>query len=75
MRCVLDLRQNCLRGAERVGSRELRDDDGNGRLSRHVGVDAVVLRAQLDASNIAEPRNPSLRVDFQNDLTKLFRRL
>ncbi|HEY2428494.1 MAG TPA: efflux RND transporter permease subunit, partial [Acidimicrobiales bacterium] len=43
---------------ERVGARELEDGQPHGRVSVEGAGQAVVLGAQLDASDVAEPDNP-----------------
>ena len=65
--------QHVIGRGERVRSRALKDADGGGDLIVEIGVDRVVLRAELDAGNVAQVGDAAVRVGRHDDVFELSR--
>ena len=63
-----------LRGRQRVRAGQLEDADADRGVAGEIGVDGVVLRAQLDPRDVAQPGQPSLIVGLENDVAEFLRR-
>ena len=70
----LHLGDDGVRGGERVGAGALEDAEGGGRLVVEVGVQRVVLRAQLDAGDVAQARHRPVRLGADHDVLELLGR-
>jgi hypothetical protein len=57
---------------ERVGVRRLLHGEGDGGLEALVRVDCVVLRAELHARHVSDPRDAALRVALDDGVRELF---
>ena len=63
-----------VRGREGIGPRALEDAERGGRLVVEVGVQRVVLRAQLDAGDVAQARHRPVRLGADHDVLELLGR-
>ena len=63
------------RGGQRVRARPLEDDEGGRGLVVEIGVDRVVLRAELDAGDVAHAHDRAVRLGAHDDVAELLRRL
>ncbi len=69
-----DLLLHRFRRGQRVRARQLRDAERGHRLAAQSRIDRVILRAELDPRDVAQPRQPPLVVALDHDLAELLGR-